>query len=135
MRTSTMILGLISATLLLFGGCSGFVFGSCAGAFEETFEIEETTEGVTSTSEDVQAAGGFALFVAIVLYVGAGLAKVAHRTSLGILIVSMLMLIGLVITDTTSLFAVTYYLSIILVGVCIVLMLLDFKREGNPEPD
>ena len=134
MRTSTMILGLISATLLLFGGCSGFVFGSCAGAFEETFEIEETTEGVTSTSEDVQAAGGFALFVAIVLYVGAGLAKVAHRTSLGILIVSMLMLIGLVITDTTSLFAVTYYLSIILVGVCIVLMLLDFKREGNPEP-
>ena len=135
MRTTTLILGLISATMLLFGGCSGFVFGSCASAAEQAFEIEETAEGGTSTSEDVGIAGGFALFVAIILYVGAGLARVAHKTSLGILIVTMLMLIGLVMTDATSLFAVSYYLSIVLVGVCIVLMLLAFRRENNPELD
>ena len=131
MRTTTMILGLIAATMLLMGGCSGFVFGSCALALEESLEIEETAEGATSTSADVGGAGALALFVAIILYVGAGLARAAHKTSLGFLIVSMLLLIVLVLIDTTSLFAMVYYLSIVLVGVCIILMFLAFRRESG----
>ena len=129
MRTTTLILGLIAATMLLFGGCAGFVFGTAATTFEEAFEIEEEKDGTTSTSSDVQSAGALALLSAIFLYVGGGLAKVALKTSLAFLVFSILLIFGLVSTDTTSLFAVFYYLALVLVGVCIILMIIAFKRE------
>ena len=129
MRTTTLILGLIAATMLLFGGCAGFVFGTAATTFEEAFEIEENDDGTTSTSSDVQSAGAFAIVSAIFLYVGGGLARVALKTSLGFLVVSLLLIFGLVSTDTTSLFAAFYYLALILVGVCIILMIIAFTRE------
>ena len=82
-----MVIGLVAATLLLIGGCSGFVFGSAGEAFEEAFETEldEPNDGITSTTEDVSNAGAFA----IVLFLGAGLARVALRTSLVLLIAAM----------------------------------------------
>ena len=93
---------------------------------EESFDIETDDEG--TTSEDVQVAGAFALLVSIFLFVAAGLAKVAIRTSLALLALSVPMLLGLVFTDPTSLFAVTYYLGLILIGICTVLMFLAWKQ-------
>lgn len=131
-----MVIGLVAATLLLIGGCSGFVFGSAGEAFEEAFETEldEPNDGITSTTEDVSNAGAFAIVVAIVLFLGAGLAKVALRTSLALLIAAMPMLIGLVAVDTTSLFAATYYLAILLVGAGVVLMSIAYWRGRRTHP-
>ena len=126
MRTTALILGLIAAVFLFLGGCSAYLFGSVAVGIEESFDVETDDEG--TTSEDVQVAGAFALVVSIFLFVAAGLAKVALRTSLVLLILSIPMLLGLVFIDPTSLFAVTYYLGLILVGICTVLMFLTWRR-------
>ena len=126
MRTTVLILGLIAATFLFLGGCSAYLFGSVAISVEESFDVETDDEG--TTSEDVQVAGAFALLVSIFLFVAAGLAKVALRISLAFLALSVPMLLGLVFIDPTSLFAVTYYLGLILIGICTVLMFLAWRR-------
>ena len=117
--------------MLFFGGCSAFVTGSFFEGVEEVFdtELDKADDGITSTTEDVSSAGGFAIFVAILLYIGAGLAKVALKTSLALLVVAMPMLIGLVVVDTTSLFAAFYYLTTALVGVGVVLMAIAYIRS------
>lgn len=131
MRTATLVLGLIAATMLLFGGCSAFVTGSFFEGVEEVFETEldDADDGITSTTEDVSGAGGFAIFVAIFLYLGAGLARVALKTSLAILVLAMPMVIGLVVVDTTSLFAAFYYLAIVMVGTGVVLMAIAYIKS------
>ncbi len=141
MRTATLILGLIAATMLLFSGCSAFVTGSIFEGVEEAFgegvedglgtELDDPDDGVTSTTEDVSGAGGFAVFVAILLYLGAGLARVALKTSLALLILIMPMAIGLVVVDTTSLFAAFYYLAIVLVGTGVVLMAIAYIKSRS----
>ena len=131
MSTTTLILGLIAAVFLLIGGCSAFVFGTVAVSVEEAFEVETDDEGVTS--EDVQGAGSFAIVVSIFLFLAAGLAKVALRTSLVLLLLAMPMLIALVVIDATSLFAATYYLAILLTGTCCVLMFIAWRRV-TPSP-
>ena len=135
LRTTTMVLGLIAATLLLLGGCIGFVTGSAAQSFEEAFDtnVSESSDGVTSTTEDVTNAGAFAVLISILLFLGSGLAKVALRTSLVLLAIILPMLIGLVATDTTSLFAATYYLAIILTGTGVVLMFLAYQRSKTDQ--
>ena len=69
------------------------------------------------------------MFVAILLYLGAGLARVALKTSLALLVLVMPMVIGLVVVDTTSLFAAVYYLAIVLVGTGVVLMAIAYIRS------
>ena len=135
LRTTTMVLGLIAATLLLLGGCVGYVTGSAAQSFEEAFDtkVSESNDGITSTTEDVANAGAFAVLISILLFLGSGLAKVALRTSLILLIIIFTMLIGLVATDTTSLFAATYYLAIILTGTGVVLMFLAYRRSKTSQ--
>ena len=128
MTTTTLILGLIAATLLLIGGCGGFVFGTFATAVEESFEIEDDGDGVTS--EEVSSAGASAILVAIFLYVAAGISKVAHRTSLVLLLLTMPMLIGLIVTDWSSVFAATYYLGFLLTGVCCILMFIAWRKSA-----
>ena len=137
MRTTTLILGLIAATMLLFGGACGFVFGSVAGGFEDAFDtkVDESEDGVTSTTEDVSSAGAFAVVVAIFLYVGAGIAKVAFKTSTALLSLSLVLIIMLVAVDTTSLFAAFYYLALVLTGVGVILMCISHfrsRRASNP---
>ena len=126
MRTTALILGLIAAVFLFLGGCSAYLFGSVAIGIEESFDLETDDEG--TTSEDVQVAGAFALVVSIFLFVAAGLAKVALRTSLVLFTLTLPMVFGLLFADPTSLFAATYYLGLILVGVCTVLMFLAWRR-------
>ena len=127
-RTATLIIGLIAATMLLFGGCTAFVTGSFFEGVEEVFdtELDDADGGITSTTEDVSSAGLLAMFIAILLYVGAGLAKVALKTSLALLVFAMPMLAGLVVVDTTSLFAVAYYVALVFVGVGVILMAIAY---------
>lgn len=124
-----MVIGLIAAILLLIGGCTGYLAGGFFGAAEEAFdmELDDPNDG-TSSTEDVETAGGFAILVSFVLFLGAGLARVATKTSLFLLIITIPMLIGLVATDSTSLFAATYYLAILMVGTGIVLMAVAYWR-------
>ena len=124
-----MVLGLISAVLLLFGGCTAYVTGSLFQGVEEAFDVEVSGEESVSTTEDIAGSGAVAILVSILLFLGAGLAKVALKTSLAILALIMPMLIGLVVVDTTSLFAAVYYLAIVLVGTGVVLMVLAYVKS------
>ena len=134
MRTATLVLGLIAATFLFIGGCAGFFTGSVFEGLEEAFdqEFDDSSSGITSTTEEVAGAGAFAMLVSIILFLGAGLAKAAHKTSLAILSLAMPMLIGLVVVDTTSLFATTYYLAILLVGTGVILMTIAYAKSRTP---
>ena len=130
LRTATMVIGLIAAALLLTGGCAGFAAGATFGAVEEAFDTElNDPDSNTSTTQDVENAGGWAMVVSIFLFLGAGLARVATRTSLALLVVAIPMLIGLVVTDWSSIFALAYYFAILMVGVCAVLMSLAYLRR------
>ena len=120
-RTAVMVLGLIAATFLMITGCTAYVTGSAFETFDEAGLMEDDgTEG--STPEEVSMAGALALIVAIVLFVGAGLAKATWMPSFALLIVALAGLVMLVTIDTSSLFAAVYYLGIVLVGVSLVLM-------------
>ena len=132
MRTTTLILGLIAATIMLLGGTGGFIAGSFLGGLEEAFGTESTENGSDgiSTTEDIAAAGAFAIVIAILLYVGAGLAKVTLKISTILLALSLSLCIIVVSVDTTSLFAAFYFLALTLTAVCVVLMLITgFKSS------
>ena len=124
-RTAAMILGLIAAAFLMITGCTAYLTGATFEAFDEAFEGARTMEGDESegsTSEEISLAGSLALIIAIVLFVGAGLAKATWKPSFALLIGALLGLVLLVTIDTWSLFAAVYYLGIVLVGVSVVLM-------------
>lgn len=134
MRTAALVIGLVSAVFLLFGG----MFGACTGAVfdvseEVVGELDEDNEGVESTTEDVLGAGIFAVFVAFILFIGAGLAKSALKTSMVLMILVFLGCIILVAIDTTSVFAVVYYISIITTGICSGLMITAYVRSRRSE--
>ena len=128
LRTATMVICLIGAFVLLFGGIAGCTTGAVFEGLEEVFdeELDDSSQG-TSTEEGFEA-GAWAILVSIVLFLGAGLARVATKTSLFLLIVTMPMLIGIVVLDTTSVFAVAYYLSTLMTAVGVILMALAYWR-------
>ena len=128
MQTTTLILGLIAATFLLLGGCSAYVFGSVGVAGYEAFGDEDDQASI-ERNEEVQGAGAGAIVVAIWLFLAAGLAKVALRVSMVLLVLSLPMLFGLLMMDGLSLFAATYYLGLLLIGVCSILMILAWRRQ------
>ena len=123
MRNTAFVLGIIAAFLLLVGGCAGYLTGSVFETVEEiTGEEVESGDG-GSTTEEVEGAGGVAMLVAVYLFVASGLTRVLLRTSTVMLGLSLPMLLGIVITDSTSIFAVTYYLALLLMGICTFLMI------------
>ena len=131
LRTATMVICLIAAFVLFFGGIAGCTTGAFFEGVEEVFEeeVDESSQG--STTEEVFEAGAWAIVVSIVLFIGGGLARVATKTSLFLLVVAMPMLIGVIALDTWSVFAVAYYLSTLMTGVGVILMALAYRR-GPP---
>ena len=131
MRTSALVIGLVTAVFLLFGG----MLGACTGAVGEVVEeiggeeIDESEDGVTSTTEDVLGAGLFAILIAFVLFIGAGLAKAALKTSTVLLALGFLGCVMLVVIDTTSAFAIVYYIAIVTTGICTGLMITAYRRS------
>ena len=69
------------------------------------------------------------MLVALFLFLAAGLARVALRTSFVLLVLGIPMLIGVLSIDAVSLFAVTYYLALLLTGTGAVLMFLEWRRQ------
>ena len=122
-----MVIALLAATLLFFGGCTGYLFGATVGVVDETFGIEDTNEGAAPS--DISNAGGNAMFVALLLFIIAGLAKLALRTSLALLVLAFLLSLALVATDYSSLFAITYYFAIVTTAICICLLALVYRQN------
>ena len=123
MRVTSLVLALIAAVFLLLGGCSAFVSGSFFGAVDEAFEQEEDERTTAITS-----AGAFAVVFSIFLFLAGGLSIAAPRVATILLLLSVPVLIGIIVADPYSLFAVTYYLSLVLIGTCSVLMLVAWRR-------
>ncbi len=128
LRTATMVICLIAAFVLFFGGIAGCTTGAFFEGVEEVFEKEVEDSNQGSTTEEVFTAGAWAIVVSIVLFLGGGLARVATKTSLLLLVAAMPMLIGVVALDTWSAFAVAYYLSTFMTGVGVILMALAYWR-------
>ena len=135
LRTATMVICLLAAFILLFGGIAGCTTGAFFEGVEEVFEDEIENSNQGSTTEEVFNAGGFAILVSIVLFLGGGLARVAVKTSLLLLITALAMVMGIVALDTWSVFAVAYYLSAFMTGVGVILMALAYwrgRRQHTP---
>ena len=134
MRTAALVIGLVTAFFLLFGGMLGACTGAVFDVTEEVVgELDDSDDGVTSTTEDVLGAGVFAVFIAFILFIGAGLAKVALKTSTILMILVFLGCLILIAIDTTSVFAVVYYISIITTGVCAGLMIATYLKSRRSE--
>lgn len=140
LRTATMVIGLVAATVLFFGGTLGCIAGHAFESFEEVFD-EELNEpddpGFVSTTGEVADAGAWAMVISVFLFIGAGLARVAVRISLVMLTVAVPMLIGVIVLDTTSAVATAYYLATLLILICVVLMFVAYwrlRRLSRPVP-
>ncbi len=135
MRTAALVVGLVTAVFLLFGGMLGACTGAVFDATEEVIgELDDSDGGVTSTTEDVLGAGIFAVFISFILFIGAGLAKAALKTSTILMILVFLGCLLLVAIDTTSAFSIVYYISIITTGICAGLMIVSYRRSRRSEP-
>ena len=69
------------------------------------------------------------MLVAIYLFLAAGIAKVATRTSLILLALAIPMLLGVLSVDAISLFAITYYLAFVLTSVGVILMFIWWVKD------
>ena len=118
MTTTVLVLGLIAATVLLIGGCYNYALSSV------TVSVEE---------KEIHEAARLALIVANFLVVAAVLAKAAFKTSSALLAISLPMLIVSILKDTYTLFVVAYYLALILTGVCLILIFLEWRRRRRGE--
>ena len=136
-----MVIGASNRVILLFGGIPGCAVGATFVAvedfaeevFDEDLELDDPNDpSYVSTTDDVTNAGIFAIFLSIVLFIGAGLARVATKTSLVMPAVVFALLIRVIVLDTTSVFAIAYYLSILLTLVCVILMAIAYWRLRRP---
>lgn len=127
--TTTLIIGLVAASMLVVGGGCGFVAGAFASGFEETFEelsAGESSQG--SSGDEMMNAGAVALLVAILLYAGAGIAKVALRTSTILLALSVFMIFVVLTIDALSIFAAFYYIAFVLTVIGVILMIIEWVK-------
>ena len=124
LRTTTMVFVLIAAAFMLISSIIGSIAGLALGLGDILIEGEES-----ELAESVWEASLWGIFVSIYLFLGAGLSKLALKTSLILLASAMPMLLGLLSVDSTSNFAMAYYIAVFLVGVGIILMALAWVRE------
>lgn len=95
--------------------------GAFASGFEETF-------GEGSSGNAMMNAGAGALLVAILLYAGAGIAKVALKTSTILLSLSVLMIFIVLTVDPLSIFAAFYYIAFVLTVIGVILMIIEWVK-------
>ncbi len=74
-------------------------------------------------------AGAGALLVAILLYAGSGIAKVALKTSTILLALSVLMIFIVLTVDPISIFAAFYYIAFVLTVIGVILMSIEWVRS------
>ena len=133
MRTAAMIIGLIMGVFLFIGGA----LGTCTGAFfegaEEILGEDLDAESEGSTTEEIASAGALAVFVAFILLIGAGLAKVALKTSTILMAISFLGCVSVVAIDSWSAFAFVYWLALIVAAICSALMVMAWRKERRGE--
>ena len=133
MRTAAMVIGLIMGVFLFIGGA----LGACTGALFEVGEevigqdLDDGSEG--STTEEIASGGALAVFVAFILLIGAGLAKVALKTSTILMAISFLGCVSVVTIDSWSAFAFVYWPALIVAAICSALMIMAWRKEGRGE--
>ena len=109
-------------------GCTaGHAFEGLEEIFDEELSDPNDPDFVSTTGE-VADAGAWAMVISVFLFISAGLAKVATRISLVMLVIAMPMLIGVIVLDTTSAFAIAYYLGTLLILICVILMFIAYWR-------
>ena len=142
MRTSTLILGLIAATLFLLSGACGAACGSIVAAVDEAVaELDTSVESAQADADNgeltdfdkIAAAGVLAVLAAVVLYIGAALSKAAYKTSTILIGLVLVLSIGIIALDHQSLFALGYYLAILMTIVAFALMVASHFTAAKGE--
>ena len=134
MRTSTLIVGLIAASMFLMSGVCGVACGTTIVTVDESFNEMGIETDTASTGENIAGAGFLAVLAALLLYIGAGIAKVAYKTSTILIGLTLPLAIGIIALDPASLFAVGYYFAIIMTVVAFALMVASHyvvKRQAT----
>ncbi len=131
MNIAILLLGVLAATLLLFGGCAAACVGLAAQDLDEAFDLDLDSSSEGSTTDEVIGAGLLAVINGILLYIGAGLAFAARRTSTCFIIVGLFLVSVGIVIDTWSAFAAAYYLALVLTIAATVISIIAWKQDAD----
>ena len=117
MKLAALIIGIFSATIVLFGGCAGACTGVFFSEVEESLEadFDEGSEG--SSIEEVTGGGLIAILAGVLLYIGSALTFATRKTSTIVNGIGTLLVLFAIVADTWSAFAAAYYIGLVLAGV------------------
>ena len=129
MKLASLILGVLAATFLLFGGCAAVCTGLTAQSIGEKLDWDPDASGEGSSTDEIIGAGFLAVISSLLLYIGAGLAFAARRTSTVFIAVGLIFLLGGVSVDNASAFNFAYWPSLILAIAATIVSIIAWRRE------
>lgn len=137
MRAAALVLGLVTVLILLGNGYAAYRTGY------DTYDTYDTTSGasrvrsflVTGDSTylrpdpSIVEAGTLAMATSALLLGAAVLARVALRMSLALFGLALLGAIWTVLVDYYSPYATRYFISLLMIGACFIMMLAAWRKE------
>lgn len=140
MRTAALVLGLVTAAILLSNG-----WGACAYGGDPPTPVAQ--EGsvrirlgavITSWPRDILdptivEAGTLAVATGALLLGAAALANIALRTSLAVFGLALLGAVWTVSVDYYSDWATRYFMAFPLIGTCFIVMVVAWRKEKRPD--
>ena len=138
MRTAALVLGLVTALILLGNGYPAYRFGNDPNLRDSQWRSFLATgdstylRPVISDPYIVQA-GTLAMATSALLLGAAVLAKVALRMSLALFGLALLGAVWTVLVDYYSVFATRYFISLLPVGTCVIMMLVVWRKEKRTD--
>lgn len=142
MRTAALLLGLFTALILLSNGWGACAYGGdpMPVADMPVAEIRIYPFGTPITSwprgildPTIVEAGTRAVATGALLLGAAALANVALRTSLALLGLALLGATWTVLVDYYSSWATKYFMAFPLIGACVIVMLVAWRKEKRPD--
>lgn len=121
MRTAALVLGLVTALILFGNGWGARVAGG------------DPTSLIRVYDPYIVAAGTLAMVTGALLLGAAVLAKVALRMSLALFGLALLGAIWTVSVDYYSWMATRYFISLLLIGACVIMMLVAWRKEKRTD--
>ena len=140
MRTAALVLGLVIAAILLANGWGACAYGGDppTPVVQEGFMMIQLAPVITSwprgiLDPTIVEAGTLAVATGALLLGAAALANVALRTSLALFGLALLGAIWTVSIDYYSSWATRYFMAFPLIGACVIVMLVAWRKEKRTD--
>lgn len=140
MRTAALVLGLVTAAILLVNGWGACAYGGDppTPVAQEGFVMIRLVPVITSwprgiLDPTIVEAGNLAVATGALLLGAAALANIALRTSLALFGLALLGATWTVSVDYYSDWATRYFMAFPLIGACFIVMVVAWRKEKRPD--